>query len=152
MGHLSGSLELNAPPEVVWEFLSDASLRPQWEVGVVQVEDVSGPLDVLGSTWVEVRRLNGITMRQHFTVSRVEKMKLLEFTGTSAGGGHTVIRESIAPTEGGGTVKSFEADYKLPGGPVGALLDRLYLEKKLVRSGDEEDRKTATLVGGRTSK
>lgn len=148
MGHLSGSLEIDVTPDTLWTFLSDASLRPKWEVGVVAVEDVSGRLDVLGTTWTEVRKMNGITMRQNFTVSHVEKMALLEFTGTSPGGGHTLIREHIAPRPDGGTTKSFEVDYTLPGGAFGTLLDRLYMRKKLERSGEKEDEMVLALVGG----
>lgn len=148
MGHLSGTLEMNVAPEVVWKYLSDASLRPKWEVGVVAVEDVTGPLDTLGSTWTEVRKMGGMTMRQHFTVSRVDRMSLLEFTGALSGGGLTVIRESIAPRPDGGTTKSFVVDYALPGGLVGRILDRLYVQKKLERSGEEEDERVLALVGG----
>jgi uncharacterized protein YndB with AHSA1/START domain len=47
---LSGTLRLAAPQEKVWQLLVDAEPWPRWEVGVVAVEEVSGPLDQVGTT------------------------------------------------------------------------------------------------------
>lgn len=146
MGHLSGTLRLDAPPERVWQFLADASLRPRWEIGVIAVEEVTGPLDQLGATWTEVRKLNGITMREHFRVTEVEPQRLLQFSGTSAGGGRTTIRERLVANEDGGTLKSFEADYTLPGGPLGALIDRLFLHRKLERDSHRVNQQIRAIV------
>ncbi len=146
MGRLTGALQLKAPPERVWEFLCDAQLRPRWEIGVIAVEDVTGPLDQVGSTWTEVRKLSGVTMRERFRVTRVDPQRLLEFSGTSSGGGRTTIRERIAPAGDDGTIKTFEADYTLPGGPLGALIDRLYMRRKLERDSVIVDEKIRGLV------
>ncbi len=148
MGRLAGTLELRAAPEAVWAFLTDATLRPRWEVGVVAVEDVSGPLDQVGATWVEVRRLAGVTMRERWRVTRVEPRTLLELSGSSPGGGRTTIRERLEATADGGTLKSFEAEYRLPGGPLGVAVDRLYMHRKLVRDSAAADEKIKALVDG----
>lgn len=146
MGRLSGTLHLDATPEAVWRFLANAELRPQWEVGVVAVEEVSGPLEELGATWIEVRKLAGVTMRERFRVTRVEPLRLLEFSGSSPGGGRVVIRERLEPAPAGGTIKTFEADYRLPGGPMGAAVDRLFMHRKLVRDGAVADERIRALV------
>ncbi len=146
MGRLTGTLELRATPEAVWAFITDATLRPRWELGVVAVEDVSGPLDQVGATWIEVRRLAGLTMREHWRVTRVEPLTLLELSGSSPGGGRTTIHERLAPTPDGRTLKTFEADYRLPGGPLGAAIDRLYMHPKLVRDSATADEKIKALV------
>ena len=56
MQQVRNSHHVDAPPEVVWPFVWNAELRPQWEVGVKSVKDVHGPLDQVGGTWTEVRK------------------------------------------------------------------------------------------------
>jgi uncharacterized protein YndB with AHSA1/START domain len=146
VGHLGGVLALKSPPARVWEVLRDANLRPSWEVGVVAVEDVTGPLDEEGTTWTEVRALAGIKMRERWRVVRVEPLRSLELAGTSPGGGRITIREQIEPTETGGTLKRFEADYRLPGGPFGMLLERVFMQQKLERDSRLADEKFRALA------
>ena len=126
--------------------LRDAALRPDWEVGVVRVEDVSGPLDEEGASWTEVRALNGIRMRERWHVKKVEPGRLLEFTGRSPGGGRATIREQLEPLAAGGTVKRFQLDYTLPGGPLGRLLERAFMQRKLEREAPFADDRFRRLV------
>jgi uncharacterized protein YndB with AHSA1/START domain len=146
VGRLAGTLELKSPPERVWEVLKDASLRPRWEVGVVRVEDVTGTLDEEGTTWTEVRALAGVRTRERWRVVRVEPLRSLELTGTSPGGGRLTIREHVEPNSAGGTVKRFEAEYKLPGGPLGTLAERVFMHRKLERDSLVADERFRALV------
>jgi uncharacterized protein YndB with AHSA1/START domain len=146
VGRLAGTLELKSPPERVWEVLRDADLRPRWEVGVVRVEDVTGPLDQEGTTWTEVRALAGVTMRERWRVVQVEPLRSLELAGTSPGGGRITIREHVEPASEGGTVKRFEAEYKLPGGPLGTLLERVFMQRKLERDSLVADERFRALA------
>jgi hypothetical protein len=110
------------------------------------VEDVTGPLDEEGTTWTEVRALAGIKMRERWRVVRVEPLRSLELAGTSPGGGRITIREQIELTETGGTLKRFEADYRLPGGPFGMLLERVFMQQKLERDSRLADGKFRALA------
>jgi hypothetical protein len=126
--------------------LRDANLRPRWEVGVVRVEDVTGSLDEQGTTWTEVRALGGIKIRERWRVVQVEPLRSLELAGTSPGGGRITIRERVEPSAGGGTIKRFEAEYKLPGGPLGRLLEPAFMQRKLERESRVADEKFRELA------
>jgi uncharacterized membrane protein len=130
----------------VWEVLTDANLRPSWEVGVVRVEDVTGRLDDEETTWTEVRALGALKTRERWRVVRVEPMRSLEIEGTSSGGGRITIREHVEPDGSGGTVKRFECDYRLPGGPLGTLLERAFMGRRIERDGRAADERFRALV------
>ena len=81
MQQVRNSHHVDAPPEVVWPFVWDAELRPQWEVGVKAVKDVHGPLDEVGGTWTEVRKAPlGRTFEAAVTVKDVEPLRMWEVT------------------------------------------------------------------------
>jgi hypothetical protein len=139
-------LELRSSPERVWEILRDGYLRPRWEVGVVGVEDVTGPLDEEGTTWTEVRALGVLRTRERWRVLRVEPLRSLEFAGTSSGGGRITIREQLERAAEGRTIKRFDVDYRLPGGPLGALLERAFMQRRLERDSAVADERFRMLV------
>lgn len=51
MGEYRFELDIKAPPERVFEAWLNLELMPRWIEGVTRVTDVSGPLDVPGTTY-----------------------------------------------------------------------------------------------------
>ncbi|HSL77522.1 MAG TPA: SRPBCC family protein, partial [Candidatus Limnocylindrales bacterium] len=58
--------------------------------------------------------------------------KLLEFTASSPAGGSATSTTTIEPA-GGGTDFTIEVDYELPGGFVGGMADKLFVERAIER-------------------
>lgn len=132
MGQIRERIHIDAPPEKVWKLGAQAELYPEWQTGVVQVRDVSGPIDHVGASYTVIYRTMGRQLDATFTVTKVELGRLIEEEGTAPGGGRGTSKLMLDPADGG-TDLSFEFDYDLPGGFVGDIADKLFLERAIQR-------------------
>jgi len=132
MGHIRQSSHIDAPPEAVFALAIDATRTTEWNTAVIEVKDVSGPLDRVGASYTEVLKLGGRRLESRWEVSRVERPTLLELTGTAPGGGRSTVVNRFEPA-GTGTDFRLELDYELPGGFVGGIADKLFVERAIER-------------------
>jgi len=65
-------------------------------------------------------------------VTRVEKPNLIETKGRLAGGGRATGTTRFAPS-GSGTDITTELDYELPGGVLGGIVDKAFMERQIER-------------------
>ncbi len=132
MGHIRESIHVDAPIDQVWELGANCERYPEWQTGVVEVKDCTGPIDHVGAKYTIVYKSMGRRLEATFQVTRAEKPRLVESKGTVPGGGHATSLQSAEPA-GGGTDLTFTMDYELPGGFVGGLADKLFMERALER-------------------
>ena len=132
MGHLREQFHVDAPAEAVWDLVTDTQRLVEWQSGLVEVKDSTGKLDRVGAAFSPVFRFAGRKLEGHFEVSRIEKPNLLEFKGTSPGGGKATQTLKL-DRAGAGTDVSFEMDYELPGGFFGGIADKLFMERQIER-------------------
>jgi uncharacterized membrane protein len=81
---------------------------------------------------VSVLKLGGRRLEGRWEVSRVETPRVLEFTGTAPGGGRATAKNRFE-SAGGGTDLTIEVEYELPGGFVGGMADKLFVERAIER-------------------
>lgn len=122
MPRLERNIVIRAPAERVWSVLVDPAVSPDWEAGLVAVENAAEALDHPGATCVQVmsfrrRAIHGeleVTeaFAPHRRVSRVQP----PLTKSA------VRREQLVETDQG-TKVTLELSYETRGGPVGGLLD-----------------------------
>lgn len=132
MGHVVNRFHCDAPPERVFELSIQSERIPEWQTNLVEVKDATGPLDRVGASYVGVMKIGGRRLDGRWEVSRVEKPRYLELRGTAPGGGQATVINRFEPAPGG-TDLTFELDYELPGGFVGGLADKLFVERSLER-------------------
>jgi uncharacterized protein YndB with AHSA1/START domain len=132
MGHIRQSSHIDASPEQVFALAIDAKRVPEWNASVVETRDVSGPLDRVGASYTAILKLGGRRLEGQWEVSRVEQPGLLEITGTAPGGGRATAINRFEPAAMG-TDFSLEVDYELPGGFVGGIADKLFVERAIER-------------------
>ena len=150
MGSSRFEIHIDAPPEQVWRVLLQPERRPEFEMAVIQVRDVSGPLDQVGTHWIEVRKWPAWErpigkVDCHFEVVRVEHSKMLELRWIQGPGAAMTVRHIIEP-EDGGTRKIVESEYTLPGGRLGELIDKLVVNRFLSRHPRESNASLKALV------
>jgi uncharacterized protein YndB with AHSA1/START domain len=142
MQQVRNSHHVDAPPEVVWPYVWNAELRPQWEVGVKAVKDVHGRLDEVGGRWTEVRRAPlGRTFEAAVTVRDVEPMRVWEVTGVvpvGLGKLHHVVRHTLEP-EGEGTRKVVTSTFEIQGF-LSSLVERFLLKPLIQRHSNRCER------------
>lgn len=132
MGHIRDSFHIDAPLDVCWDVGTDAGRQPEWSEGVLEVKDVTGRLDQVGAGYTGVFQIAGRHLEARFEVVRVEPLHFMEVAGTTPGGG--TARYSVRnEAAGSGTDGTFEMDYELPGGLIGDLANKLFMERALER-------------------
>ena len=132
MGHVRHSIEIDAPPERVFDLAVDARRWPEWQTTALEVRDVQGPLDQVGKRYRIVGRIAGRAVEGQGEVSRFERPRIFEVKGTAAGGGRLISRSTF-DAEGAGTRATIEIDYELPGGLLGQMASRLFAERQIER-------------------
>ena len=132
MGHILQTGHVDASPDRAFALALDAARIPEWNSSVIEVKEVSGSLDQVGSSYVSVLKLGGRRLEGRWEVSRVEAPRLLEFTGSAPGGGRATATNRFE-SAGGGTDVTIEIDYELPGGFVGGMADKLFVERAIER-------------------
>lgn len=148
MGRVFDSHHIDAPPEVVWQFVWDATRRPEWEVGVIAVKDVVGPLDQVGGRWTEVRRGPlGIPQEGTVVVTKVDPLKSFEVRREGEGD-ESRVTHTVTP-EDGGTRKTTESLFKFPGGFLGRIAETLFAEGFIRRHSNRCEENVKALAEGR---
>jgi len=124
MATVTKSININAPVDKVFAYVSDPMNIPDWMVGMMEVSDVTG---------------SGVGMRYHWKY----KMIGVPFGGASTRTEHVpnerIVVESkegiastftftFAPHEGG-TKAALQADYTIPLPVLGKLAEKLVLKR-----------------------
>lgn len=130
MGRISRGVDIAAPLEVCWELNADATRLTEWNPSVLEVRDVTGRLDRVGTTYTGVIRAMGQRFAGHNRVTRVEPGRLIETEGTGVAGARARVRVTFEP-RGTLTRVIVTIDYELPGGPLGAIAGRLFATRQL---------------------
>jgi uncharacterized membrane protein len=132
MGHVLQTGHIDASPDRAFALALDAARIPEWNSSVIEVKEITGSLDQVGSSYVSVLKLGGRRLEGRWEVSRVETPRVLEFTGTAPGGGRATTKNRFE-SAGGGTDLTIEIEYDLPGGFVGGMADKLFVERAIER-------------------
>ena len=174
MGQVRVSSTIAAAPERVWAVLIDPSRFSEWQASTVQVIDAGVMLDQVGASYTVISRLRSRTppsgghgrpsnpslwrkrmvpatlrttnlLRGHWRVTRLTAGRLLELTGTAPGGAHAVVTQTLE-SSGDGTQYTIEMSYDLPAGFLGAVADRMFVERVLERDMEESSENLSRLL------
>ena len=125
MGHYHKTFRIEAPVDRLWELMSDPNRLTEWNGAFDRVEDATGRLDAVGTTYSQVMRVAGIELRGAWEITEVEPLRHRRFQGTSPGSAVFTGLETFEPADGV-TDYTVELDYTLRGGPFGVALERLF--------------------------
>jgi uncharacterized protein YndB with AHSA1/START domain len=125
MQQFHDQVRIDAPVEQVWAFLCDPAHLHDWATQT-EWSDVSGPLDQVGTTFVQTARIMGHEMKGTLEVLEVEPQRLLRLRSDQ--GVNMVFRFEA---QGGGTVLTLEGDYQMPHLPafLQNLMSKSYIER-----------------------
>jgi len=138
MGHIRESVHIDAPIDQVWEIITKPERFAEWQVGVEEVKG-DGPTDRVGARYSAVVKSMGRRLELNSEVTRVEKPRLIEQKATGPGGVDGTALITLEPAGRGADVP-YTMDYALPGGFVGGIADKLFMERALdrdIRHGSE---------------
>ena len=112
------TVDISAPPDVVWAVISDVEAWPEWTASVTSVrKETAGPLQVGSRVHLEQPKLPPTV----WTVSELVDGERFSWTANNPGV-RTLADHLVVPTDGGSRV-ILSIDQ---GGLVGSLVGRLY--------------------------
>jgi hypothetical protein len=106
----------------VWALLVDPVRLPEWEAGLVAVEDVRGRLDEPGASCVQVMNFRRTTLHGRVEVTEAYPPRTRTVHSEPPLTRGALRRERLIETDRG-TQLTFELSWDIRGGPIGALLN-----------------------------
>ncbi len=144
MTQIHRSIEIAAPPEAVFRELTDLHRLTRWST---ITETHEGPDDqlALGQEFDQTLRVAGVKLPSTWRVVEYDAPRVVAYDATSPGGGRLHMRQVVTPNASGSAV-DLDVDYDLPGGVLGDLLDRLYVERRNEREAEHSLQNLKDLV------
>lgn len=135
MGQFTTEITIDAPVEAVWKVLADIGAIDAWNPGVEHSHVTSYQAQGVGAC----RRceLGGKNFLDEEVVRWEPNQHLtMRITDTNMPFEHADIHFELQPTGEARTQVTLTPEYKLKFGPLGALLDRLYVQRTYQKGMD----------------
>jgi uncharacterized membrane protein len=121
------SIEIDAPPERVYDFMLDPAHLDEWVTihRRVNSRDAGSPRQ--GFEMDQTLHLRGANFKVHWTLTEADRPDRATWEGR--GPAHSYARTSYAlrAVDGGGTRFEYENEFKAPGGFLGAAASRMLI-------------------------
>jgi carbon monoxide dehydrogenase subunit G len=148
LSRVTASIDIDAPPEQVWEVVMDPKRLGEWVSIHRDVEDVSDRPLKDGSTLKQKLCLRGVNFHVKWTVaeSKAPELAVWDGRGPARSKAHTSYR--LQPNGDGGTQFDYENEFNAPLGPLGSVASRALVGGLPKREADNTLRKLKALVEG----
>ncbi len=151
MTRVERSIEIAAPPEKVFELLTDLDRLEEW--ATIAGEAVNPPAKPLtqGAAWKHKVKVAGVELEGDWNVVAIDPPRLVEYEATRSEGGWLKMRQRVSPKDGGSRVE-LEVEYELPWGALGQAVDKLVVERRNDREAEESLENLKNILEGRSPK
>ena len=129
MTRIERTVDLPSTPDEVFAVLTDLDRLHDWATIVVETRDISDRPLRNGSTFCQTVRVLGQELESDWRVTELDAPHVISYEASSPMGGSLAMTQRVEP-HGDGSRVQLELDYELPGGLIGAVVDRVYLEQK----------------------
>lgn len=150
MTRIERSIEINRQPEEVFDLLTNLDRLPDWATIVVETRDVPDQPIHNGSTFRQTIRVAGRNLECNWRVAELERPRHVAYESTAPGGGQLAMKQTVIAAGGGSRVE-LELDYDVPGGLLGEVADRAYLERRNQREVEHSLHNLKDLLEGGTA-
>jgi carbon monoxide dehydrogenase subunit G len=124
MSRVTASVEIDAPPDAVWDVVMDPDRLGDWVTIHRRVSRVSDRPLREGSTLAQSLRLRGATFKVRWKVAELEGRRAARWEGRGPARSEAHIGYRLVSRDGGGTCFEYENEFKAPLGPLGAAASR----------------------------
>ncbi|MDP9442555.1 MAG: SRPBCC family protein [Actinomycetota bacterium] len=144
MTQIDRAIDIDAPPEAVFDELVDLHRLDRWSTITVSHEGSTDTLQA-GHEFKQSIRIAGINLPTEWRCVQYDPPNAVAYEATALGGGRLEMRQVVTLTDAGSRVE-LTVDYDLPGGFLGDLLDRLYVERRNEREAEHSLQNLKDLV------
>jgi uncharacterized protein YndB with AHSA1/START domain len=125
MGAVRTSIEIDAPPEKVWEYVMDPTHSGDWVTIHRNLKGHSGGALRKGYEMQQGLHLRGVNFDVHWTLTEVDAPHYAKWEGKGPVRSKALIVERLTSLDGGSrTHFDYENDFKAPFGALGAAASR----------------------------
>lgn len=124
MGIIHLNFHINAPVERVATLYQQIERIPEWQYDILEVRDIDGPLNRVGASYTLVYWRMGRRLEQRMVVTQYDPPRVMQQTANTPLGGVMTSTTHLRPSNSGTDV-SWQMEYRLPGGFLGNILDKL---------------------------
>jgi carbon monoxide dehydrogenase subunit G len=146
MKRVTAAIDIDAPPEKVWDVVMDPGRLKDWVTIHRKVGKVSDTPLKDGSTLEQTLHLRGVSIKVRWTVeeAREPKRAVWEGRGPARAQAHTIYE--LSANGNGGTRFEYVNEFKPPLGPIGAAANRVLMGGMPQREADRTLRRLKELV------
>jgi uncharacterized protein YndB with AHSA1/START domain len=118
-------IDIDAPPERVWETVMDPHRLKDWVTIHRSVKNVSDDRLTSGSTMDQVLQIRGVSFRVHWTLTDVREPRHAEWEGRGPAHSRARIRYALAGEDDGPTEFEYTNEFGVPGGRLGSVASKV---------------------------
>ena len=127
MSEVTTQIDIDVPPEEVWDFIMDTSCLDDWVTIHRKLGDVSDRELKPGSTVEQTMCLRGVNFKVHWEVKQYDRPNEAVWEGRGPARSKALIRDKLEPNGNGGTRFTYTNEFHPPGGPLGAVASRVVI-------------------------
>jgi carbon monoxide dehydrogenase subunit G len=125
MSSVHVKIEIDAPPQRVWEIVMDPRRLKDWVTIHRSVRNISDNQLTSGSTMDQVLHMRGVSFRVHWTLAQVRAPSHAEWEGRGPAHSHARIRYELSGNADGPTLFEYINEFEVPGGRLGNVASRV---------------------------
>ena len=124
---VTASIEIDAPPERVYDKMLDPDCLPQWVTIHRRVNRADGGAPHEGYEMEQTLCLRGANFKVRWTLTEADRPDHATWEGRGPAHSYARTSYSLRPTNGGKTRFEYENEFKAPGGILGAAASRMLI-------------------------
>jgi uncharacterized protein YndB with AHSA1/START domain len=123
MSLVAVEIDIQAPPEQVWDYIMDPERTREWVTIVRDIDHVDdGPLRQ-GFRMDQTLCLRGVKFKVHWTLKSLDAPHFARWEGQGPARSKAIIEDRLS-ARNGGTRFDYRNEFKTPFGPLGAAASR----------------------------
>jgi carbon monoxide dehydrogenase subunit G len=146
MKRVTAAIDIEAPPEKVWEVVMDPKRLKDWVTIHRKLGKVSDAPLKDGSTLEQVLHLRGMSIKVQWTVEHAERPERAVWEGRGPARARAQTSYVLSPDGNGGTRFEYANEFKPPLGPIGAAVNRVLMGGVPQREADRTLRQLKELI------
>ena len=124
MGAVHTSIDIDVPPDVVWNYIMDPTKAGEWVTIHRGLKDHDGGAVKTGYKMDQRLCLRGVNFDVHWTLAEVDEPRLAVWEGKGPARSKARIVDRLSDNGNGGTHFEYENEFKAPFGALGAVASR----------------------------
>jgi carbon monoxide dehydrogenase subunit G len=140
------TIEIDAPPQQVWDVVMDPNRLGEWVTIHRSIEDVSDNQLTKGATMEQVLAMRGVSFHVNWTLVEVTAPKAAVWDGKGPAHSRARIRYELSGDGDGPTKFEYTNEFTPPGGRLGSIASRVIVGAASEREANKSLNRLKSLV------